>query len=635
MALHTTLLLFFLLGTVFVLNFNQTTASVQQRLYEDAKNTASSLSLTLGTAGGDLSAMATMINADFDSGHYMKIALSDMKNALLFERTLEPGDHDVPAWFTAWVDIAVPTASAQVSAGWSPVGILKVQSDSSYAYTLLYESLKGLLTLFLILLIIGLCALYIILHLLLRPLKQVQLQAEAVMRNEFIIQEELPHTTEFADVVNGMNLMVDKVQQIFQKGNEAMQRNRELLYTDPRTNLYNRRYFMMKFPEYLGDDTPYDMGVLILIALHGVREANIQLGYREVDRLYDSMGSLIQRRGEGFKHRIAARLNSTEIGMLLPGCDEDEGMEIARNIGREVKDKVEAYGLDTKTFGITMGVYRYDRSQNAGEILSRADYALAQANLMPLESAYLYRTHEIDAIMGKEAWRDIIVDAIARKRFNLEFRPVFDTRSKTLHHKVLSFTLGDSDGNRYTYGMFIAPVINLGLEPTVYMHVLERLLLTEGFDENGGKCSVRLPSEFLDTPHVCNDLDMLFEAHAAPMREKLVFELPESLIIHDHELMHALVSLFRRYGFEYGIFQFTGESKDYRYLQKHKPAYIKSDTAFLLDHADNSIPAIQMMTHSLNIELIASGVQNTEEFDKLESYGIHTVQGALAEAFFR
>jgi len=79
-AVMLSIFLLVLLTTVLALNFISANQSVQDRLYEDAKNTASSLSLSLGSANGDLSMMSTMINANFDSGNYLYISLVDVDN---------------------------------------------------------------------------------------------------------------------------------------------------------------------------------------------------------------------------------------------------------------------------------------------------------------------------------------------------------------------------------------------------------------------------------------------------------------------------------------------------------------------------------------------------------------------------
>jgi len=269
-AIMLSLFLLIILTTVLTLNFQSANKSVQDRLYEDAKNTATSLSLSLGNANGDLSIMSTMINANFDSGHYREITLVDVDNSTLYERKSESEITDIPEWFLNITNIKAPVARANVSAGWSQVGILSVQSDTTYAYKQLYSIFKNLLISFAVIAIIGLIILNLLLHTILRPLKEVQKQAAAVIRNEFIIQENIPYTKEFKDVVLGMNNMVSKVKAMFDKGNRELKAHKELEYIDQDTQLRNRKYLIDKLPSYLKVDASSEVGVNIIIELSGM-----------------------------------------------------------------------------------------------------------------------------------------------------------------------------------------------------------------------------------------------------------------------------------------------------------------------------------------------------------------------------
>ncbi len=627
-AIIVSILLLTLLGTVLAINFSNANDSLQEQLYEDAKNTATSLSLSLGTAGGDDSIMATMINANFDSGHYRRIALYDMEEKLVYERTVERPFTEVPQWFLRAVTINIPVATAQVSSGWSPIGILSVQSDNAYAYVMLYDSLIDLLLLFGALFVIGLGILHGLLHAVLRPLERVRKQAEAIMNNEFILQERIPYTTEFRDVVKGMNAMITKVKEIFEKGNKAMRHNRQLLYNDPVTKLYNRRYLMMKLPSFLGEDSFYDYGTIVIFHLHGAQEANRLIGHQKVDELFAALGSLIQAHGEDHRDTVAARLNGTEFALLMPDCDGEEGFEIARQICRGTGLMLQQSGLENEhTVGINAGVYCFGRGQSIADILSKADYALAQANLLPHGEAYHYVTHDVDTIMGKEAWREVITEALQQRRFDLAFWPVFDTRAGKLRHSVMSFSLSDAEGNRYSYGKFIAPVITLGLESAVYLHVIGKLLRHQGCDA----CAVRLPSSFLNQTSLFTELETLFEHHAAEHRGKIIFEIPDALIVENLPLVLQFAGLFKQFGFGFGINQFTGESKNYSFLQEFKPVYIKANAGFLLDQSPQSMSTLQIVTDTLGVELIAESVVEENQLQKLAEHGIYTIQGPVAE----
>jgi len=323
-ALMLSVFLLIILTTVFVLNFKSANKDIQERLYLDAKNTASSLSLSLGTANGDVSIMSTMINANFDSGNYRAISLVDVDDVILYERKNESEHIDVPEWFFDIVNIVAPVTSANVSAGWSQVGILNVQSDITYVYNALYQILINLLLSFGIIALVALSVLYGVLIAILKPLRKVQHQAEAVIRNEFIIQHDIPYTKEFKDVVLGINKMVFKAKAMFDKGNEELKKQQELEYIDPATRLKNRKYLISKLPEYLKIDASSKSGINMMIAIHGVIEANAAIGHKEVDKLFIKIANIFLANASNYEASIVARLNGTEFSILLPDCQAED-----------------------------------------------------------------------------------------------------------------------------------------------------------------------------------------------------------------------------------------------------------------------------------------------------------------------
>ena len=428
-AIMLSIFLVVILTTVLTLNFQSANASVQDRLYEDAKNTASSLSLSLGSANGDISMMSTMINANFDSGNYLVISLLDVDDVLLYERTAESTFSDVPAWFLNNVSIEAPVASANVSAGWSQVGILNVQSDVAYAYKQLYTILINLLVSFGLITISGLVILYIILAAILKPLKEVQKQAEAVGRNEFILQTDIPNTKEFKDVVLGMNNMVSKVKAMFDKGNEELKRQKELEYIDATTKLKNRKYLIDKLPEYLKIDATSKGGTNIMASISGLIEANEQIGHRDVDQLFIDIANIFRENTTKYEDAIIARMNGTEFSIFLPDCSALGALHIAESISQEVEKTIDGYKLDSEIVYIALGAYEYSYKQNIAQLLSSSDNALAQAKFKD-SKIHLDKVKEDEESMGKDDWREIINNAIQTNSFKLVSWTAVDSKAK-------------------------------------------------------------------------------------------------------------------------------------------------------------------------------------------------------------
>ena len=628
-ALLLSIFLLIILTTVLTLNFKSANDSTQERLYEDAQNTASSLSLSLASANGDISMMSTMINANFDSGNYSYISLVDVDEKIVYERELETKSIDVPDWFIDIVNITAPQASAQVSAGWNPIGILNVQSDSSQAYLYLFEILKSLLVSFVIIAVAAQIILSLLLAAILKPLKEVQRQAELVIRNEFVFQEKIPYTKEFRDVVVGMNSMVSKVKTMFDKGNEELKKQKELDYTDKDTKLRNRKYLIQKLPEYLKIDATSKGGVNIMVAFNGVIEANTVIGHQSVDKLFIGIADIFKAYASNYKNSIVARMNGTEFCILLPDCKNDDAKELAQGIQDSVSSLIVEAGLDTKQTFISIGLYQYNHKQQIGQLLSQTDYALAQAKFSNTH-VHFDQADDIEEVMGKEAWREVINRALELNRFTFASWTAVNAKTKKIAHNVLSISM-KSDDNIYSYGQFMAPANQANLSSKIYKNVMNMMFTIPDVKLKGSTCSLRLSSEYLYLSETYEELSQLFKTHASKLPFKLIIEIPDSLMSQESKQIKLYKALFEAYNIEMGIFEFIGESKDYQYLQDLRPVYIKGEADYFISQSEQALSALRLITDTVGISLIATSVMDMQTLKQLQEKDIHIIQGRATE----
>ncbi len=629
-ALILSILLLIILTTVLTLNFQSANKSVQDRLYEDAKNTATSLSLSLGSANGDISMMSTMINANFDSGTYSFISLVDVDNELLYERKSETEEPDVPEWFSTISTISAPIASANVSAGWSQVGILNVQSDVSYAYRALYSILKNLLISFSIIAFFGLLALNLLLAVILKPLKEVQRQAEAVIRNEFIFQETIPYTKEFKDVVLGMNNMVSKVKAMFDKGNRELKRQKYLAYIDPVTELKNRKYLIDKLPEYLKIDAVSKGGINMMVSLSGAIEANEVLGRKKADELFRDIAEIFTTQTEDYNSVITARMNGTEFSIFIPDCSTMHGLATAEAILKDSQFLIKSYQLNGDETFLSIGLYEYNHKQSIGEVLSHSDNALAQAKFKEW-NIHLSKAEDTVEVMGKNAWREILLNAIKNNSFNFISWPVIDAKYNKLIHNVLSVTIKVDNQTSYSYGQFMASANQIGLSDDIYRNVLTTLFKSPDKALHYKTYSLRLPYEFLTLSNTYDEMKKLFASYALVLPFKLIIEMPDKLVSQNSELVKDYKRLFDKYTIDMGIFEFIGDSHDYQYLQDLRPIYIKGEPNYFISQNEQTLSALRLITDSIGISLIATGVMTQETLKKLEEKEVYIIQGKVTD----
>jgi len=632
MAIAISLIIIIMLGAVMAINYYSAKQDMIQSLYETTVNNISTLTNRLADAGADSALLTSTIDAEFDSGYYRMIEFKSNDGTMDYKQLDEDPVEGVPLWFINLSHIELESVSADVSSGWSIIGIVSVEGDVGIVYKALYKMLIQLSYLFVISVVVALLLLGVFLHFALKPLNSVQKQAAAILRNEFIIQEKIPFTTEFKDVVKGMNAMVKKVEDIFNKGNLAAQRNKELLYNDPITKLFNRRYLMLTLPELIKAENRADGGVSIFIALSGAEVLNQHLGRQKADEFFLELSNIFKNASKKYDEAIIARVNGTEFTLILSNCETDEIQTVIDQINSELTQLLEVKGLESTEVYINIGIYRYRPSVSVGELLTRTDSALSEAKSKEFENSHIYEEKDSKNALGKEQWRTIIEESIEKNQFNLKFWPTLNAQTKGLEHNVMTFTIDGGVDKKFFYGDFIAPAINLGLVSKMYLVTLRDLITNRHEELNGTECSIRLSNEFIKDPSSFNALSSLFKTYAKTLKFKLSFEVSDRFAINNTQVVKSYVELFNRYGFGFGINTFSGESNDFKYLKELNPKFLKADCAFLLDQSEDSMDAIQVMTDSLGIEIVATFVKTKEQLTTLQAKHINCVQGPVTDS---
>jgi diguanylate cyclase (GGDEF)-like protein len=631
MALAISFIIILVLASVIYINYQSAKNDMIEALYENSVNNISSLQNRLAQTQGEKAAVISTIDSEFDSGYYRSISYRSADGSFSYRQQDNDPVEGVPSWFINFTNIHIEPITADVNAGWTLLGKLSITADPSSIYKGLYKNFIQLLYLFIFTVLLSLLIVAILLHFILKPLKRIQNQAEAIVNNEFVIEKEEPYTTEFRDVSHAMNAMVRKVEEIFNKANEAAKRNKELLYNDPVTKLFNRRYLSVKLPEMLTMETKIDGGSILLIAISGAEEINAKLGRQEGDNFFFTFAKMLQELTKECHQRLLARVNGTEFILVLPDCESFVAQHIARELFESFEELTQAKGLQKESVSINIGIYRYRSDCSPSEALTKADDALTKAKADKRQHIYIYEQKSTRPALAKETWRKILTKAIESGSIELKFWPTIDIQQKKVDHHVMTFTLKESEQKELAYGDFIAPAITLGFVSDIYLVSLRKLFTYKNLTLKGAFISVRLSNEFLKDTHASKALEQLFAKYAKSFRTQLCFEVSDDFAIANTATLRGYVTLFRKYHFRFGINGFTGAYGDYKYLKELNPEFIKADVTFLLDQTKESMHSLDVITKSLGIEIIATSVKNYQEIASLQELHIEKVQGLITE----
>ncbi|SFV65365.1 GGDEF and EAL domain proteins [hydrothermal vent metagenome] len=624
LALVVSMIIIVMLGAVMYINYTSAKQDMIDSLYQSTVNNISTLSSKIADAKGHEALTITTIDAEFDGGYYMLIEFTSNDGLFHYKQIDDDVVEGVPPWFMKYTDIKVVKVTSDVSLGWEMLGEVTVMGDTGVVYKALYKMFVKLLYLFVISVLIALIVLSILLHFVLKPLKLIQNQAEAILKNEFVIQKKEPYTTEFKEVVNGMNSMVKKVEDIFHKANESAKRNRELLYTEPITKLFNRRYLMLKLPDIISQNNKINGGTVLFIGLSSTEVLNQLISRRNANNLIAAFSAVFDKVTKKFDDRLLCRLNETEFLLIVPECEADQASDIERRINRAFLKLLAKENMSEDNVHINIGLYRYNEGVSTADLLTRSDTALSNAIADETSNTCLYE-EDTQNTLAKEQWRTIIENAIKESSFTFESLDVVNTKTGSLVHESLTYNIYADDAQEYLYKDFIAPVINLGHSVTMHIAVVKELI-TKGTEFSGKHCTLKLPNDFFRDEGALELLENLFHQHQKNSDIKLSFEIADNFIIKNLQLVKSFINIFHKYGVDFGIHSFSGESNDYAYLKELNPSFIKADSAFLLDQSAESMNALLLITDSLGIEVIATLITQQSHVNDLKLLHIDKIQ---------
>jgi len=619
------ILLLLLLAGVLAINFYKSKGYIEEQLDTNAKNTALALSLSLSFIEGDEKKLKRAIDSVFERGFYELIELEDAHRLPIYRRTKTDENESTPSWFKRWLPIETRLAEVLVSSQDRTLGVLLVKADEKIAYDQLYALFKYTILVFLFFGVVGLVLLRLILKVVLNSLEAIRSQAEGVLHNHFVVQKELPSTPELREIAQVMNSMVKRVKEIYQRNSETMRKNQEALYRDPLTTLFNRRYFQIKMPEYLLANDSRSRGSLVLIRINGLKEANRKVGHKKVDEYLVEFAEILRKACTMVHEPAICRLNGIEVVLVLPVFDVETAKDLSRGVMKNVLLLNDKYNLREIIF-LSFGVIGYRRKESMAKLMATADYALSDAALHNENHITVFKGEEDHSVvLTKGQWRDLILSALQKEKFEPNLEPVFDLNKNEKVAYSLVFDIRQN-GFTYSYGDYLPTVVELGMEYDLNTYELD-YLKKHRFTQNA--LSIEIFARILHDSDKYLNFEESVKEIKKMMRGKLFVEISEYDILSLDPIVIEHISLsLQQHDIRFGINKFSGEKGGYGYLKYVAPAYVKMSENVYLDMDGGSRNALMTLLGSLDIKLILVGVHE-KNFSMLKEEGIRYVMPVL------
>jgi diguanylate cyclase (GGDEF)-like protein/PAS domain S-box-containing protein len=423
---------------------------------------------------------------------------------------------------------------------------------------------------------------------------------------------------------------------------EAEQRIHDLAYYDPLTRLPNRRLLLDRLQQALSLSARNGhYGALLFIDLDNFKSLNDTLGHDMGDLLLIQVAERLQTCLRGSD--TAARLGGDEFVIMLE--DLSDQLQVAatdaETVGTKILDALNrAYHLAGKEHHSTpsIGITLY-RGNEAGidELLKQADLAMYQAKAAGRNAMRFYDPEMQTALTLRSALESDLRRALQADQFVLYYQPQVDDAGHLVGAEAL-VRWNHPERGLVSPADFIPLAEETGLILPLGQWVLNiACTRLAAWQKHPATAELTLAinvsaRQFRQANFVGQVMDALERSGANPKYLKI--ELTESLLLDDIENTIATMEALRTRGVRFSLDDFGTGYSSLAYLKRLPLDQLKIDRSFVRDVLTDPNDAIIARTiitlaHSLDLNVIAEGVENEAQREFLIANNCHTFQGYL------
>lgn len=615
-----TLLIFVLMGTLYI-SIKSSREYLVQQLQTQTQETTISLALKLSPIllKKDKVLARVMAHAIFDNGHYQQVTITNMLGESIVERKIPIVVEGVPQWFVELIPIKPPVGETIIQEKWKQLATLRLVAHTGYAYSELWQVAVSSLSLLLLLGVISFFILWGIIKIIMRPLSEVEKQANEISQQNFSFRPALPKTPELRKFVLVMNNMAEKVERFISEQTKRVNDLRTKIYTDKTTNLMNRAGLEVHLNDLLKNRSEEVEGDLLLLHVQGLELVNEKEGYKQGNNLLKQMVSQLQIINDNDWE--LARLNGKDFIILLKGYDMGGLSALCERVQKFVSEKIPS--LQFYVAGTT-----YQSGQKWIELLSLADIALSQALKSP-QCWHALSSNQEKALplLTATQWREKLLSNMDNESIMLHSQTCFAANKIELHKEIL--LRSEHQGEALPISTIISIAHRCHLTEQLDRYVIQKVFKI--METTSTTYSVNIMPASLMKRSFLEWIEKSLKERNIN-KERLILEISEHGLQHQREIM---ISVLRDMSSKKLSFAFDGVGANnviFSELGGILPRYIKMDGRYSIDIESNPehqsiVENILLLAKTISAPVIAMHVESQQSQDILFKLGVDGVQG--------
>jgi diguanylate cyclase (GGDEF)-like protein/PAS domain S-box-containing protein len=408
-----------------------------------------------------------------------------------------------------------------------------------------------------------------------------------------------------------------------------------LAHHDSLTNLPNRELFLMRLKQAISKAKRVNMQMAVLfVDLDRFKEINDSLGHEVGDKVLKEVAKRFQVSVR--EEDLIARLGGDEFTFISEGLEKPQhAAMVAQQITKSLESPFE---ISNQQFFLTasIGISVYPQDGRSAEMLLRnADAAMYKAKDEG-KNTFQYYT----ADMTEQAFERIFLESSLRRALGenqlvVYYQPQFDTINDQLVGAEALVRWIHPELGIVSPSRFIPLAEDTGLIIPLGKQVLhvacEQMTKWERQGIRPRRLAINLSVKQISSSDLLSSIQAIL-ADTGCRPDWLEFEVTEGFLMKDPEASVSILQQLRDLGAELAVDDFGTGYSSLAYLKRFPLTRLKIDQSFIRDVPkdpdDIAITrAIIALAKSLNLNVLAEGVECEEQKNFLVEEGCHEAQG--------
>ncbi|RRS29832.1 MAG: diguanylate cyclase [Epsilonproteobacteria bacterium (ex Lamellibrachia satsuma)] len=408
-------------------------------------------------------------------------------------------------------------------------------------------------------------------------------------------------------------------------------------YHDALTGLPNRILFLDRLDQYIHKAHRNKSKVAVLfVDMDRFKEINDSLGHTCGDKAIKEVAKRLESRLR--ETDTIARFGGDEFIMICNDINDPiMVVEIVQKIMKSMDDPIIINGHRIYvTLSIGISIYPED-TDTAADLLKNADAAMYKAKYDGRNTYRFYTEDMTQKAFERIALESSLRKAIKDKNFMLYFQPQIDGKSNEITGIETLIRWKDESKGFVSPAKFIPLAEEAGL-----IIPLGKWILKSGIEQivkwyaeglHPGRLAINLSMLQLQKDDFISMLEIMLEETGC-QPQWLEIEVTEGQVMRNPEQTILTLQKISQLGINISIDDFGTGYSSLSYLKRLPVNTLKIDRSFVKDIPDNEeavaiAKAIIALAESLNLHVIAEGVETEEQKVFLVNNGCNNIQGYL------